>query len=913
MNRFVLHRRGFLGASAVLASGAAWAGPANAAARASAPAEAPLGWLGTQPPASFEGVTWGTPWPRGHVAAGSSFGLHGGDGSAPVLQSWPLAYWPDGSLKWTGHALGPQPSVPHHYRVTPLATPPTAAPTLAWEEGGQVVIDTGVLRCVIPLSGERLLERVERQGRAALLAGHLVLEVKGDPDQPASPARRYRSHVSRVVVEQHGPVRAVVALYGAHDAVEGHGQLLPFVVRLYAYAGSDTLRLVHTLTFDADAQQDFISGVGVRFDTPLQAPLHDRHVRFVGANGGVFAEAVRGLTGLRRSPGEAVLRAQVEGRSTGPLAGFGEAVASRLQYIPAFGSYRLLQAHPDGFQISKRTAAGCSWLHSATGERAAGVGYVGSPEGGVVFGLRNFWQSYPAQLDIVDAHLDQAQVTVWLWAPQAAPMDLRQYHDGLGEDTFTRQREALEITYEDYEPGFGTPYGVARTSELVLQLVAATPSHRQLQRIAERIQHPPLLVAPPAYLHSTEVFGPAWAPAGQQTERQQAIEAQLAWYFDFYRDEVEQRKWYGFWDYGDVMHTYDAQRHVWRYDVGGYAWDNSELSTDLWLWYYFLRTGRQDVFRMAEAMARHTGEVDVHHLGRFAPLGSRHNVQHWGDSAKQLRISTAANRRFLYYLTADERTGDLLSEQVEALRTLREVVPGRKVGQQGDPRAGYASISFGTDWGAIAAAWLTDWERSGDPAVAQRLRASMESIAAQPHGFFTGVGNMELATGRFDIDARGTLQVSHLSAVFGLAEICGELIQLLPSARFEQAWLDYCRLYNAAPAEQQKALGAPLARLNLAQGHARLTAYAGYRLKDPALQARAWTVFFAGSGGIPAPNRRLHRVQPPAYLYGLNEPDPVSVIDAHSDTRAEANLSTNAVAQWGLAAMALLALDDALR
>jgi len=152
------------------------------------------------------------------------------------------------------------------------------------------------------------------------------------------------------------------------------------------------------------------------------------------------------------------------------------------------------------------------------------------------------------------------------------------------------------------------------------------------------------------------------------------------------------------------MHTYDEWRHVWRYDVGGYAWDNSELSTDLLLWYFFLRTGRADVFRLAEAMTRHIGEVDVHHLGRFAPLGSRHNVQHWGDSAKQLRISSAANRWFLYYLTADERIGDLLAEQVEALRTLREVVPGRKVGQVADPRPGHASISFGTDWGAIAAA-----------------------------------------------------------------------------------------------------------------------------------------------------------------------------------------------------------------
>ena len=75
----------------------------------------------------------------------------------------------------------------------------------------------------------------------------------------------------------------------------------------------------------------------------------------------------------------------------------------------------------------------------------------------------------------------------------------------------------------------------------------------------------------------------------------------------------------------------------------------------------------------------HTGEVDVHHIGRFAPLGSRHNVQHWGCSAKQLRISTATNRRYYYYLTGDERVGDLLREQVEAGHALLRFPPGRKL------------------------------------------------------------------------------------------------------------------------------------------------------------------------------------------------------------------------------------------
>ena len=65
---------------------------------------------------------------------------------------------------------------------------------------------------------------------------------------------------------------------------------------------------------------------------------------------------------------------------------------------------------------------------------------------------------------------------------------------------------------------------------------------------------------------------------------------------------------------------------------------------------------------------RHTTEVDTYHLGRFAGLGTRHNVQHWGCSAKQVRISTAVYRRIYYYLTADERTGDVMRELLDADR-----------------------------------------------------------------------------------------------------------------------------------------------------------------------------------------------------------------------------------------------------
>ena len=105
------------------------------------------------------------------------------------------------------------------------------------------------------------------------------------------------------------------------------------------------------------------------------------------------------------------------------------------------------------------------------------------------------------------------------------------------------------------------------------------------------------------------------------------------------------------------MHSYDDTRHVWRYDMGGCAWANTELMPDLWLWYSFLRTGRADIFAMAEAMTRHTQEVDVYHTGPMAGLGTRHNVRHWGCGAKEARIAQAQLKRIMYYLTTDERNG----------------------------------------------------------------------------------------------------------------------------------------------------------------------------------------------------------------------------------------------------------------
>ncbi len=895
-----ISRRAFLSAAAAAPVADALAGTAGGS--GNVPPNPAAGnwvrWLDDRVAGRFDGTTWGTPWPRGKQREARNFVLRGAAGASRALQSWPLAWWPDGSIKWTAHALAPSAGIgdgPFEVVAQRGAVKPDVFLRAKETEGG-VEIDTSRFVCRLARGGTNFIAAISREGREVLRDGHLVLLRREGADSSTDrqlTQERFESAIEKVVLEQAGPVRAVVRIEGKH--AHGSRRWMPFTLRLYFHAGSEAVRLMHTIVFDGDEARDFIGGIGVRFAVPMRAELYDRHVRFVGANEGVFGEAVRGLTGLRRDPGAAARQAQVAGVAVPSIT---PVVTNLLQYIPAFGDWTLFQPNADSFSVRKRTTDGHAWLESARGTRASGLGYVGTPNGGVAFGIRNFWQSHPAQLDIRDAHTDAANVTMWVWAPDAQPMDLRFYHDGLGQDTYEKQyKGGLEITYEDYEPGFGTPLGVARTSELMLWILPATPARERLPELADALATPARIVPTPQTVVESGVFAHALSLPSQTPAEHAALEKQLDWMFDFYLDQQDQRGWYGFWNFGDVMHTYDFDRHEWRYDVGGFAWDNSELATDVWLWMHFLRTGRADAFRFSEAMTRHTGEVDVHHLGKFAPLGSRHNVQHWGCSAKQLRISTALNRRFYYYLTADERVGDLMREQLEAARTLRTVPPGRKLAdpeeRATDPDGDSAHLGFGTDWGSLASAWLTEWERTRDPRMRDRLLVSMQTIGAQPRGFFTGGERMNLSTGAFDIAKNDEVSVSHLSAAFGLPEVCAELIELLSVPEFERAWLQYCELYNAPADRQLAALGQELRGNGLQQGHSRLTAYAAFRRKDSALAARAWREFAEGRMGYGRGQQfASKRIEGPAVLNPVDEGP---------------GISTNASAQWGLAGIVNLA------
>jgi hypothetical protein len=754
-----------------------------------------------------------------------------------------------------------------------------------------IEVDTGRLRCVLPRHGSSFIGSLAVEGRVVARDARLVCSLEDRTQPDTVRLERFTGSIRSVAVEQDGPVRAAVRIEGVHRAEAGGREWLPFTVRLYFYASQTSVRMVHSLVFDGDPEKDFIAGLGVAVAVPMREQVHNRHVRFSAEGGGLWSEPLQPATGARRlamagAAGDLYTK-QLAGERLPNKEEFDRQGRSLLDNWAVWDSFKLTQPTADGFQIQKRTNAQSCWIPAGAGNRASGLVFAGDVSGGLAVAVKNFWQSHPTSLEVLNATTGQAEVRAWLWSPDAPPMDLRHY------DT---KNHGLEASYEDVQPGFSTAHGIGRTSELTLYASAAAPPKEETARQARMNASPPLLVCAPEHYHAVSAFG-VWSLPDRSTPLKRTVEAQLASALELYRKEIEQRRWYGFWDYGDVMHAYDPARHTWRYDIGGYAWDNTELGTDLWLWYSFLRTGRADLFRMAEAMTRHTSEVDTYHLGRFAGLGSRHNVRHWGCGAKEARISQAAFRRFYYYLTTDERTGDIMRAVVDVDYKVTEIDPMRLA----SPRTGAIDypgrIRGGPDWLACVGNWMTEWERTGEAKYRDKILVGMDCIAKMPYGFMTGPNTLygyDPKAGMLYPLSPDGFGVYNLQVIQGGAEVVFELNQLIDHPGWQKAFLQYCRL-TAAPKDvvardmTSEAEGADGAFA----GPGRLAAYAYSKTRNASFVGRAVALLRGGVRGLPLDAYATRHMEGPDVMQPIDE---------------SPGVSTNTAAQSALTAIQVLEL-----
>ena len=791
-------------------------------------------------PAGPTGITFGVSWPRGELPIGKPVHVRRADGTAVPTQSWPLAFWPDGSIQWLGMAVVVGPQDGDRFAVVKSAGPAPRQPVTVTECGIEIFrrIDTGVMAVDVGDRGTAILQEIRlaattapasgacgatEGGAARTVAGtaSLVAVLERRAEENGSEVRRRETClgvVKQIAVEQSGPVRAVIKLEGRHRDPAGR-EWLPFTVRLAFWAGLPQIDVVESIVFDGDPQRDFIAGLGLRCHVPLLDTPDNRHVRFASA-GGIWCEPAR--YAHLNAPAQRQLD-QLAARRVEPR---GEDLL-----LPAWDGFRLEQDSADHFAIRKHQVGPVAWVEAGHGHRASGLVAVSDAGGGLALGVEDFWQSHPAALAVDGLTGTETTLTAWFWSDQAPPMDLRHYG--------TRDHRPV---YEAVNPDpavYSNAHGIARTSRLRIWALAGGSAQETIPQYARTAAVPPLLVADPAHYAACRVFGP-WQPVDRGTPARAALEDKLDRQFAFFRDQVEERRWYGFWNYGDLMHSYDFQRHVWRYDIGGCAWNNAELAADLWLWYAFIRSGRADMFRLATAMTRHVAEVDAYHLGLWKGQGTRHNVSHWGCPCKEPRVCAAGPKRFLLYLTADERMGDLLDEVAESHH-------GRATNVPTGPDDWQARI--GPTWATFSANWLAAWERSGDPRWRDLIVRGIDGILASPHRLLTGTPfTFDPATGAMTYAGDQAYHANRLVSIFGGAEAWMELTELLDHPAFTAAVADYGRVH-AAPPEECARLPESLTRtLSLRWSVAKLAAFAAARDGDPALAARVWELLLVGDG-----------------------------------------------------------------
>ncbi|MFH0988767.1 MAG: hypothetical protein V1799_01985 [bacterium] len=851
-----------------------------------------LSWLGGKSPAMATGVSWGVPLPEGKINPSVSFSLKNNRGQALPIQSWPLAFWPDGSLKWVGLSTIVDDDAGLTFELEPLkkGTANNSKMEIELIETSEnVLVNTGGIQCEIPKNGEQLIRYIKMDGKNISTGGKLVCILQDGPSSEfgVQPFKElFIGKIEEVTVEQNGPVRAVIKIEGRHFSESGNRSCIPFIVRFYFYSGQQSIRLVHTIIYDGDQEKDFIRGLGVVFDVPIDEQLYNRHVRFSGENGGLWDEPCQPLNGrfpLDRN--EDLYAKQLTGERIAERETFSENQQFLIKHWASWNGFKLEQLNADGFRIRKRTNDESTWIDAGYGKHSSGMAFIGDVSGGLAICVRNFWQSFPSALEIRNVKTDTAQLKAWLWSPEAEAMDMRHY------DTLAWGHN-LDASYEDVQPGFSTATGVGRTSEILLYASTIVPSYETLNNVVQQGNQPALLTSSPEYIHSIPVFG-VWSLPDRSTKGKFWIEDQLDKAFKYYQQEIEQRHWYGFWHYGDIMHGYDPQRHTWRYDVGGFAWDNTELMPNMWLWYSYLRSGNEEIFRVAEAMTRHTGEVDVYHLGRFKGLGSRHNVIHWGCGAKEVRISQAYLGRFYYYLTTDERTGDLMRASVDASNeAIGKIDPLRLIlGKSVYP----THARVGPDWLALVGNWMTEWERTGDSKYRDRIMIGVNSLYEMPYGFFSGKNaafGYDPATYKLYRLNNDDIGSAHLSVLMGGPEVAFELSHLLQDKKWNTLWMQFCKLYAAPKEEIQKEFGKDVQLGNPGSWYARLPAYYAKMTGDKAYAARAWDEFLNTRARY-YPDFTMQKFE------GSQSLQPVYEV---------IGISTNNTAQWCLNAIELLEL-----
>jgi len=837
-----------------------------------------LHWMNKNKPA-VGGTTFGLPWKKGALMRDTALYLTDAHDAAVAMQSTPRAFWPDGSVKWTLHSTHLD-QAGDEYFLSDKA-PAQSAPVNSLhvtDDANQIVVNTGSIVCEINKAHEQIIKQITKPGGKVICSGGRLVAVnemrQGEGYNTLKTSEAFWGKAYYCFVEESGPERAVIRLRGSHvgkpsamRTTSGYRKWLTFDLRLYFYANSDEIKMVHTFMFDGREEEDFIKGIGMEFDVPMVSSVFNRYVRF-GGETGLYADSPKSLWVRQNRAYDQFYADQLDGKEVL----FDQQML--LNDMTEWNDFKQVQLSAEEYVVYKRTSKECVDVRCVSGKRALGIAYAGDTKRGLSVFQRDFWQKHPSSFEVNNMLTETATMKTWFWSVDANPMDMRRYD----------KKTHVDACYEGFEEMRSEAYGVANTNEVVLCCYDGFPGSDVLVDKAHQCQSPNLLLADVNHYIESNIFGKTFSPVNTRNKAMKKAEDALESQLEFYKNEREQSGWYGFWDYGDIRHAYDGIRHSWKYDMGGYAWQNTELVPNLWLWFGFLRTQREDYFRFAEAMTRHTSEVDLYHLGDYKLLGSRHNVLHWGCGCKEARIGMCILHKVYYYLTGDERIGDIMDEQKDVHYAIGRLDPLRAYFT---PSPLYpCHLRFGPDVIALLEIWLTRWERFEDTHYRDLMLNMLEHFrdaggfaASTIWGYTPQTGEMVLVEKTVG---------KHFNCCFGTAYAFSEVLTVLEDDVLWENFYDMGQIYATQFPNKNAVIeswGLPPGGFKLASYFCGVSAIAAGARKDKKLAKEIWNILMDTSGH--------DNMKVPI------EPYTVDNARVHKIIQEAGDVSGNSAGQWG--------------
>ena len=200
----------------------------------------------------FDRISWpitqGLSFPPGLLADLSSIRVLGPTGEEVPSQVKPASYWADDSVRWVlfDFCVSAPAGVAPVYTIETgpdIKRSEVSGPIQIIDNNDDIVVDSGKLKFRVSKNSFSLLEDLTVDGRTPL-DGTAVLSVTEDNNKKflTSGERPYS-----VVVEEAGPMRAVIAVTGWNTNPEKE-RFLTYTTRIHAYRDKPFVRIFHTLT-----------------------------------------------------------------------------------------------------------------------------------------------------------------------------------------------------------------------------------------------------------------------------------------------------------------------------------------------------------------------------------------------------------------------------------------------------------------------------------------------------------------------------------------------------------------------------------------------------------------------------------------------------------------------------------------